>query len=372
MRITAAVLSETRASLELCEVEIDEPRDDEVLVRLAATGVCHTDLLVRDRLLPPAAPVVLGHEGAGVVERVGKSVTGVAVGDHVVLTYSACGGCRECLGGRPAYCLDFFGRNLSGGRPDGSRTLTRDGEPVSGSFFGQSSFATYALASAANVVVVPRRFNLELLGPLGCGFQTGAGAVLNVLKPAVGGSLVVFGVGAVGLTAVMAACAVGCGTVIAVDRHRHRLSLAAELGAHQTLDASAADIVEEIVDLTGGGADCAVDATGVPGVLGQAVACLSVGGACALVGAAPLGSSGTVDLNHLLWGRSIRGVIEGAGVPRLFIPRLLGMWERGAFPFDRLIETFSLADINEAMNASEKGMVIKPVVTMRLADAPVS
>jgi aryl-alcohol dehydrogenase len=244
-------------------------------------------------------------------------VNGVAVGDHVVLTYAACGGCRACLGGRLAYCLDFFGRNLSGGRPDGSRTLTRGGVPVGGNLFGQSSFATHALASAASVVVVPRRLPLELLGPLGCAFQTGAGSVLNVLKPAVGSSLVVFGVGAVGLTAVMAACAVGCGTVIAVDRHRHRLSLAAELGAHHTLDAGTADIVEEIVDLTAGGADCSVDATGVADVLGQAVACLSVGGTCALVGAAPVGTSAAVDPNHLLWGRSIRGVIEGGGVPRL-------------------------------------------------------
>lgn len=362
--MTAAVVREKNGPFSIERVRIDEPREGEVLVRVAGVGICHTDLVVRDQHLPTPLPAILGHEGSGVVERVGRNVTKVAPGDHVVLTFASCGACANCLRGRSGYCTEFFGRNFSGARPDGSSPCaTCDGERVSAYFFAQSSFAGYALASERNVVKVADDVPIELMGPLGCGIQTGAGAVINALKPDAGSSIAVFGAGSVGLSAIMAARVAGCATIIAVDLSAPRRTLALELGASHALAPRANDPVAAIRDIvSGGGVQWSLECTGLPAVARQAVDCLRLTGVCGLVGVAPLGTDIHLDMNGILFGRTVRGIIEGDGVPDIFIPRLIELWRQGRFPFDRLVTFFGFNEIEEAVRATERGEVIKAIL----------
>lgn len=276
------------------ELELEEPRADEVLVRVVATGVCHTDLIVRDQWYPVPLPAVLGHEGSGVVERVGENVTRVEPGDNVVLTFNSCGACANCASGNPTFCADFFARNFGAARPDGSVSHHHGESGVHSHFFGQSSFGTYTIAAERTVVKVGADAPLERLGPLGCGVQTGAGGVLNALRPEAGSSIAVFGAGAVGMSAIMAAALSGCTTIIAVDIKPNRLELARELGATHVVDASERDAVEEIRRITGGGAQYTLETTAVPRVFRQAVDALAPLGTCGLIGAAPLGTESTL------------------------------------------------------------------------------
>ena len=232
MRANAAVFEKLFTPLSLTEVEIDAPRPGEALVKVVAAGVCHTDALARDGDMPFPAPGVLGHEGAGVVAAVGDGVTNVSVGDKVVIGWPWCGSCRNCLDGQPRYCLELGPLVIAGSRGDGSTSLRRlDGTPLHSHFFGQSSFASYSICAAGALVPVPADADVSLLGPLACGISTGAGAVLNALRPFAGSSIVVYGAGAVGLSAIMAARLTAATHIIAVDRLASRLSLATELGA---------------------------------------------------------------------------------------------------------------------------------------------
>lgn len=362
MHIRAAVIREKNKPLSIETVELEEPRPAEVVVRMVGAGICHTDLVARDQHYPVPHPVVCGHEGAGVVERVGAHVTKVKPGDHVVLTYMSCGHCPDCLQGRPAYCALAFDLNFAGARADGSTPLRQQGYKIHGMFFGQSSFATYALANERNVVKVRPDVPLELLGPLGCGIQTGAGTVINALRPQAGSSFTIFGAGAVGLSALLAAKMVGCTPIIAVDVKPNRLELARELGATHTLNAVEFDPVREVKRLTGGGTIHSLEATGLPQVFRQAAHCLRVGGVCALVGAAPYGVEASFDMNTILPDRTIRGVIAGHSVPDLFIPKLIELYLAGHFPFDRLIQFYPFDQINQAIADSESGDTIKPVL----------
>jgi aryl-alcohol dehydrogenase len=309
-------------------------------------------------------PAVLGHEGAGVVVQVGAAVTKVVPGDHVVLTYASCGVCANCQKGLYGYCPDLYGRNFSGARPDGtSPCCSAHGGKLSGYFFGQSSFGEFAIATERNVVKVRRDVPIEIMGPLGCGIQTGAGAVMNALKSGAGSSIAVFGAGSVGLAAVMAARVVGCTTIIAVDLNAERLALARELGATHTFDAADGDPVEKIKSLCAGeGVQYSLECTGIPKVVRQAVDCLRLTGTCGVIGVAPLGAEVALDLNSILFGRNIRGIIEGDSIPDIFIPQLVDLWHQGRFPFDRLIRKYPLAKINEAVHASERGDVLKAIV----------
>ena len=364
MEVKAAVLEEPGAEFSVGPVDLDEPRGNEVLVKVVATGICHTDLSVRDQYYPVPLPAVLGHEGAGIVERVGTDVTKVKEGDHVVLSFHSCGACGNCKQGAPGYCVELFGHNFGGARPDGSPVMHRGDDVVHGAFFGQSSFADYALAFENNVVKVREDAPLEMLGPLGCGIQTGAGTVLNNLHPKAGQSIAVFGVGTVGLSSVMAAKIAGCDPIIAVDLNAKRLELAAELGATHTINASDANPVEAIHELTGGGANYSVEATGVPEVVRQSVDALGLQGICGLLGTSPLGTEVTLDMNAILFGRTVRGVIEGDAVPDLFIPQMVDMYMAGKFPIDRLMEFYNLDQINEAVAATEGGGTVKPILRM--------
>ncbi|MTE22674.1 NAD(P)-dependent alcohol dehydrogenase [Microbacterium sp. ZXX196] len=364
MKVTAAVATAPEQPLDIRELELDDPRPLEVQVRLVASGVCHTDAIVRDQWYPVPLPAVLGHEGAGVVEKVGAGVTSVAPGDKVVLAPASCGTCTQCIGGHPAYCTKFYELNFGGARPDGS-TMFRDGDTsVASNFFGQSSFASVTNVNERGVVKVADDAPLDILGPLGCGIQTGAGAVLNVLRPGPGSSIVIFGTGAVGMAAMLAAVASGCTTIIMVDIVDSRLEFARELGATHTINSRGTDPVEAVKEITGGGANFALDSTGVKFVFPQMVASLGTRGHGALVGASPLGTEAPFDIGTLLLtGLTVSMVVEGDSVPQEFIPKLIDMHARGLFPFDKLVKHYAFADINEAFADSESGATLKPVVT---------
>lgn len=360
MQATAAVLRATDAPYQLEEVTLDDPGPGQVAVRIVGVGICHTDHL--PRVAPGIRlPLIAGHEGSGVIEAVGPGVTDLAIGDHVVLSFDACGACTNCQSAHPAYCESFFARNMSGYAADGSTNVRdTDGNPIAGRWFGQSSFATHTVVRADNVVKVDPALPLELLGPLGCGVQTGAGAVLNSLHVEAGSSIVVFGAGTVGLSAVMAAAVARAAVIVAVDLNADRLALAAELGATHAVDGAAENLMKGIRRATGGGADYSLDTTGVPKVIGTAIDVLGSRGVCGLVGA----QQGDVRINpmQLAVGRTVKGILEGDAVPRMFIPKLIALWREGRFPFDRLIETFPLEKINEAERAALTGQTVKPVL----------
>ena len=362
MKIKAAVIREKSGPFVLEEIELDDPRDDEILVRIVASGVCHTDLVVRDQYLPSPLPAVLGHEGAGVVEKVGSRVKKVVPGDHVVSSYLSCGSCSSCLSGLPSYCLSWFPLQFSGSRADGSMTMKRGKESIHGSFFGQSSFASHALMTERNVVKVSKDVPLEKLAPLGCGVQTGAGGVMKSLKVAPGSSIALFGMGSVGLSAVMAAKVVGSTTIVAVDVNPERLKMAKKLGATHLVDSKKVNPVEAIQQITGIGAQYSLECTGIPDVLSQSLDCLALTGVCGLIGVAPFGSRVSLDCQNILNGRTVRGIVEGDSVPEVFIPQLIDLHLQGRFPFDKMLSFYSLDQINKAAEDSEKGKVIKAVI----------
>lgn len=363
MKITAAIVDQQGGEFHLHEVDLDKPGPNEVLVKIAGCGICHTDLVCRDQHFPVPLPCVFGHEGSGVVETVGENVTKVVPGDHVVLTYKSCGQCVNCLKGAAPYCLDLYGQNFSGFRPDQTTALSKNGSALSGHFFQQSSFATYALSHEQNTVKVTRSAPLELLGPLGCGIQTGAGAVINSLRPSAGESIAIFGAGSVGLSAVMAAKLVGCGQIIAVDLQESRLTLARELGATDTVNPADGDALETIKSLTGGwGVNFSLECTGLPQVLRQAVDSLILTGVCGVIGVPPSGAEVSLDIAGILFGRTVRGIIEGDSDRDVFIPRLVELYQAGSFPFDKLTKFYPLKDIQQAVSDTESGSTLKAIV----------
>ena len=367
MHIRAAVISEKAGPFVIEAFDIDEPRHDEILVRIVAAAICATDLHVRNQDYPVPLPLVLGHEGAGVVERVGAGVATVRPGDHVVLSYPSCGHCQPCRGGHNPYCQHGYDLCFGGSRLDGSNALHRPdagqgAEAMHGHFFAQSSFATYALASASNVVKVADDLPLELLAPRGCGLQTGAGAVLNSLQVRAGSSIAIFGTGAVGLAAVMAARIAGAGCIIAVDINPARLALAAELGATATIDSRSEDVASRIRSFVATGLDYVLETTARPEMLKLAVDVLDPLGVAALVGGAPAGTEASIDMNALLNGRTVRGIVQGDAIPQTFIPMLIEFHRRGDFPFDRLLRFYEFDDINEAAESTRSGETIKAVL----------
>jgi aryl-alcohol dehydrogenase len=363
--ITAAVARAPGEAFRIERLKLEPPRSDEVLVRVVASGMCHTDLMARDAPHLPH-PIVLGHEGAGVVEAVGAEVKKLQVGDHVVLTFMFCGRCAMCLKGEPSYCEKIMPLCFGGAREDGSTSVHDADGPLHDHFFGQSSFATFALASERNAIKVPKDAPLELLGPLGCGLPTGAGSVINAMKVGVGQSLAVFGAGAVGMGAIMAARVVGATTIVAVDRVDARLDLARELGATHTVNVRDGDVVEAVRAVTGGrGVDFSLDATGTDKAIDAAIKVLGVRGTCGFVGGAQPGASTALDLGFLMSaGRSVRGILEGDAVPDQFIPALIELNRQGRFPFERLVKVYELDQINQAAHDSETGSTIKPVIRM--------
>jgi len=360
MQITAAVAQSKGAPFELQSLELEDPRPNEVLVRVVGVGICHTDIKAWQQVRPVPLPAVFGHEGAGVVEKIGSAVKKVAIGGHVVMTFQTCGTCRNCTGGHMAYCEHKVKLNFGARRMDGSSPLGEINAP----FFGQSSFSTHALASERNVIPVAKDAPLAMLGPMGCGIQTGAGAVMNSLNAQAGASLAIFGVGSVGLSSVMAAKVVGCNPIIAVDVQQSRLELALELGATHVIRADETDPVEAIRQLVSGGVDFALDTSARPDVFRQAADSIRILGECGLIGGMAPGQEVAVEANHLLMGRILRGIVQGDSVPDEFIPYLIDLHLQGRFPFDKLITIYPFEAINTAVADMGAGEVIKPVLTL--------
>ena len=365
MKIQAAVAWEAGATLSIEEFDLDDPRDDEILVKVEAVGVCHTDDNARLGRLPVVFPIILGHEGAGVVERTGQDVTRVRAGERVLFTPDYCGRCEQCLLGKTPYCDQVVAVTFTGTRPDGTPRAHQGGRPVRASFFGQSSFATHALVTERNIVPVPRDAPLHYLAGFTCGVQTGAGAILNAMPVGSASKVAIWGAGAVGLAAVMAARASGAAEIVAVDRVRHRLDLALELGATAAVDTAGrelADVAAEVVKVTGRGADVALDTTGSPQVILAEVQSLATHG----VGSVITSSGAPLTLppgDLLLRGRQLRGTMGGHINPTVFIPRLLELHARGRFPVDRLVRNYPFAQLNTAIADSLSGATIKPVLT---------
>jgi len=363
MHIRAAVATSPGEPFAIEDLELDPPRADEVLVRILAVGICRTDLHIRDQEYPVPLPAVPGHEGAGIVEAVGSAVTGLHLGDHVVLSFPSCGHCAQCLAARPAYCAHGFALSFGAQRLDATSALRRaDGKRVNGHIFQQSSFATHAVCPARNAVKVPADLPLEVLAPLACGVQTGAGTVLNTLALRPGQSLAVIGAGGVGLSAVMAAAVCGAAPILAVEPNPRRRKLALELGATAALDPSGVDLAEALTELAGGPLDAIIDTAAVPAVFTAAIPALDMTGTLALVGAAAAGVRAEVDLTTLLNGRILRGVIQGDAIPRLTIARLIELYRTGRLPLESLIGYYDFDDINAAVSDMLAGSVIKPVL----------
>jgi aryl-alcohol dehydrogenase len=366
MQITAAVARERFGRFTIETLDLAEPRPDELLVRIVASGMCQTDQHGRDGYYDTPLPAVFGHEGAGVVEAVGAGVTKFAPGDHVVISYPWCGTCANCRRHMESHCQNSFPLKMHGTRADGT-TLMREagGAPVYSAFFQQSSFATHAIANERFAVKVRRDAPLELLGPLACSGQTGAGAVLNTMQPQPGDAFAVFGVGAVGLSGLMAARIAGCDPIIAVDIHAPRLALAHELGATHTIDHSGrADVVAEIRRITGAGVRFSLETSAQPAVFREAVETLMPAGTCVLLGSARTGTEVKLDMPFLQFGRVVRGVIQGESHPPEFIPRLVDFLMQGQMPVERMMTFYPLADINRAAQDSTDGTAIKPVLRM--------
>lgn len=359
-RILAAVATKPKAPLELRELILAEPEGNEILVKTVATGICHTDLLLRDGIFGPNHPVIPGHEGVGVIEAIGENVKGLKVGDHVALSQSSCGHCPDCRRAHPMNCRNYSQYNLTGLRPNGKRAIL-DAD-IGANFVGQSSFASHILATENNAAKLPEEFPLDIAAPLGCGMATGAGTVINALQPDISSSIAVFGCGAVGMAAIMAAKIRHCREIIAIDLHESRLNMARSLGATHTINGRASDVIEQIHAITDGGADYAVDAVGAITVIRNAIAATRAGGHCALLGLDSLGKDIPIQLDWMVFNRKLQGVILGDQVVQTFIPHLVQLQQEGVFPFETFVTKYPFERINEAIAEAEGGSVIKPVL----------
>ena len=360
----AAVLSAPRASFKVQDVELADLRANEVLVRMVATGLCHTDLSVWAGGVPFPLPGVLGHEGAGVVEQIGKGVTGVKAGDKVVLSFASCGDCGACHGGHPAYCSTWLQRNLfNGAREDGSPTITSRGKPIGGHFFAQSSFANHGIAEQRNVVVVNPDADLVQLAPLGCGVMTGFGSVWYALDLKPGARMGVFGTGAVGMAALIAAKLRKPEVLIAVDVVPERLKVALDLGATHAVNAKTEDVVERIREITrGAGLTAALDTTGVAAVARSAIDALGARGHLVTCAAPPPGTEIPVDFQGILTGKMVSGVTMGDATPQVLIPQLAELVMQGQLPLQRLTKQYRLDQLDQAAHDMHAGITVKPVI----------
>lgn len=353
--IQAAVLHETGGPFVIEPAEIDDLRDNEILVQNVATGICHTDIMVCDGH-PGDKPVILGHEGAGVVIETGKDVKNIQPGDHVLMSFQYCGECEPCRDGRPWRCVRMGELNFGYMRLDGSNAYLNSG--VYGHFFGQSSFATHSLVTENNCIKVAPELSLETICPLGCGFQTGAGTVMNLMNVPKGSSIAVFGTGGVGIAAIMAARIVGAAYIIGIDVHQSRLDLARELGATHVIDGSREDVKSAISAITGKGVDFSMDLTSTPAISELAIEVLNPGGVFANV-------SRPGDAGELPEGKTSVIVTMGSAVPQEFLPELIRYYQAGDFPIDRLEKFYDFSDINQAIADSRSGVTIKPILRFK-------
>lgn len=363
MKVRAAVAYEGQERFAIEDLELSEPGPNDILVRIVGAGLCHTDVKALEGTMRVPKPTVLGHEGAGIVERTGERVNKVKSGDHVVLTYDSCGVCRACTGGDPAYCEQTGALNFRDARESEPGFFRKGNDAIHGHFFGQSSFASYAIARPQNTIPVRKDAPLEILGMLGCSVQTGAGAVMNSLAAKAGDCIAIFGVGPVGLSAVMAAAVCGCAEIVAVDVLESRLAMAKQLGATKcVLAGPSVKTAEEVRRMIPGGVNCAFDTTGRADSYQQALASLATKGRFGFV-TLPAGSFEPNLAAMMLGGLSIRGIVQGDSVPNAFVPRLIDLHMSGRFPFDKLVTKYPFEQINQAIEDQASGKVVKPVFT---------
>lgn len=364
MEITAAVVRNPGAGFQLEICELDHPGPGEVLIKVEACGVCHTDIAARDQYMPVTLPAVLGHEGVGRVEKLGPGVTAYQVGDRVVASYGSCGQCFNCQNNAPGYCDIGMVYMVMGTRPDGSSPISQRGHALTGHFFAQSSMASHAIVSIQGLVKIDELFPAEIAAPLACGVQTGAGSVFLSMKAEPGKAIAIMGVGTVGLSAVMAAKIAGCSPIIAIDLMDARLDMAKELGATHVLRGDMRDLSEQLLAM--GGMDYALDTTGIPSIAETAFNALKKRGMLVCVGVSkPDAAIMNIDMGMMMaTGRQIKGAIEGDAVPADFIPRLMRYYSEGVLPIDKIVTTYSFDRVNEAVEDSLTGKVIKPVLLM--------
>lgn len=364
IKMSAAVAYEGMQDFQYEEVSIEEPRDNEILVKIAGVGLCHTDLLGKGGMIPYPFPAVFGHEGAGIVEQVGAAVTKVKTGDAVVLSFRSCNHCDRCDESNPAYCRTLPELNFTGRRDDGSSSLSNEKGAISSNFFGQSSFGDYAMCYEANIVKVDKDLPIELMGPLGCGIQTGVGAVTRSLSATKGSSILIAGGGTVGLSAVMGAVIAECSAIILVEPMASRRELAKSFGATHCIDPSSVNSVsEEVRSFFSQGLDYAIDATGIPAVQQSAFKCLGSKGVLGLVGVTPPGVQPPGSIFEMInSGITIKGIMEGDSEPDSFIPELIIHYKAGRLPFDQMIKTYKLSEINQAVAEQHNGDVVKAVM----------
>lgn len=363
MKVQAAIAREGQERFWIEELELSEPGPTDILVRIAGVGLCHTDVKALRGSIEVPKPIVLGHEGAGIVERTGTQVRKVKPGDPVVLTFDSCGVCRACRGGDPAYCEQTSALNFRDAREKEPGFFRQGNNLVHGHFFGQSSFASYAITRPQNTIPVRKDAPLEILGVLGCSVQTGSGAIMNSLAARPGESVAIFGVGPVGLSAVMAAVVCGASEIVAVDVLESRLAMARRLGAtHSILAGPSGGTADEIRRLIPGGVACVLDTTGRTESYHQAVASLGTKGRFGFV-TTPASAFKPNLGAMMLGGHSIRGIVQGDSIPDSFIPRLIDLHMNGRFPFDKLVTKYPFEHINQAMAGQASGEVVKPVFT---------
>lgn len=364
MKIRAAIVHEKNGPFQFEEVDLAEPNQDELLVKVKACGICHTDEFGRTEA-PVPFPIVLGHEGAGVVEKVGSNIKEFAVGDHVAFSYAYCDHCTSCMGGEPNYCETFNEINFGGVAGDGTTKLSQNGKPVY-MFFGQSAFATHAVINRKSAVKVDKDVDLSFVAPLGCGIQTGAGSVINTIKPRVSSSIAVFGCGTVGMSAIMAANVLRCQTIIAVGGNKESLKLAKELGATHTINRKeVADIPAAIAKITGKGAHYAIDTSGHGPLIETAIKSTRFHGEILTLAPTGVIEKFDIGLEVLMNMRSIKGTCEGDSIAKVFIPELIALYKQGLFPIDKLVTTYDFKEIDKAFADSHAGKVLKPVLLMK-------
>ncbi len=372
MKIRAAVLDAMGAALPYAEsrplriqaVDLDEPGRDEVLVRIAAAGLCHSDLSVINGDRPRPMPMALGHEAAGVVERVGAGVRDLAAGDHVAIVFvPSCGHCAPCAEGRPALCEPGAAANGAGTLLNGDRRLSREGQPLH-HHLGCSVFAEYATVSRRSLVKIDREVPLEEAALFGCAVLTGVGAVVNTAKVGVGSSVAVIGLGGVGLAALIGAHAAGARQVVAVDLAQSKLDAARALGATHVVNAGDADAVEQVRALTNGGVEYALEFAGSVRALELAYRITRRGGTTVTAGLPPpTAQFGLLAVSLVAEERTIKGSYIGTCVPSRDIPHYLDLYRQGRLPVDRLLTgTLALDDINEGFDRLHDGRAIRQVV----------
>ncbi|WP_010297288.1 NAD(P)-dependent alcohol dehydrogenase [Clostridium senegalense] len=362
MKIKAAVVNTKGGPFVFEEIDLAEPKDDELIVKVVASGICHTDEFGRQGGMNQKFPAVFGHEGAGIIEKVGAEVKNFQVGDHVVFSYGYCGNCAACRSGKPFYCDHYNEINFGGTAADGKSRLSKNGEDIA-MFFAQSSFATHSVINSRSAIKIDKDVNLEIAAPLGCGIQTGAGTITNIIKPSINSTIAVLGMGAVGLSAIMAANMEHCKEIIAIGGNSKSLELAKELGATHTINRKEVDdIVKSIHEIVPGGVDYCIDTSGFGPMIEKAIKASSFNGSIFVLGSSGIIDSFNIGEDILMNMRTLRGTCEGECIAQVYIPEIIRMYKEGRFPIDKIITVYDFEDIEQAFKDSHDGKVIKPVI----------